>query len=72
MGLKGGGDNNGMVEEEEEEGFGYDNTAVVSFPEQGGGVMVYTIDFFSSFVSDPVVAGKIVAVHALSDFYAMG
>ena len=49
----------------------HDDAAVVPVP-KGGGAMINTIDYFSSFVSDPFIFGKIAAVHALSDVHAMG
>ena len=49
-----------------------DDAAVVPLPQTGGGAMIYTIDFFRSFLSDPYTFGKIAAVHALSDCHAMG
>lgn len=50
----------------------HEDAVIVTLPERGGGAMVYTIDIFRSFVSDPFVFGKIAAVHALSDCYEMG
>lgn len=50
----------------------HEDAAIVLLPENGGGAMIYTIDFFRSFVSDPFLFGKIAAVHALSDCHAMG
>lgn len=50
---------------------GLDDAAVVLPPQEKGAVMVHTVDFFRSFVSDPHLFGMIAANHALSDVHAM-
>lgn len=47
-----------------------DDAAVVRLPE--GRVAVYTVDHFRALVVDPFVFGRITAVHALGDLWAMG
>ena len=56
----------------EEGEFGYDDVMVVTLPDQSGGAMVYTINSFKSFVSDPFMFRKITPIHALRDCYMMG
>lgn len=46
--------------------------AVVLKPPPEGCVSVQTVDFVNSFVDDPFVFGGIVALHAMSDCFAMG
>ena len=48
-----------------------DDAVVLQAPEAGT-VSVQTVDFVNSFVDDPFVFGGIVAVHAMSDCFAMG
>lgn len=48
-----------------------DDAVVLQAPEAGT-VSVQTVDFMNSFVDDPFVFGGIVAVHAMSDCFAMG
>ena len=50
---------------------GLDDAAVVTLPQEPGALMVHTVDFFRSFVTDPYLFGRIAANHALSDVHAM-
>jgi len=49
-----------------------DDCAIVKLPQIPGSVLVHTVDFFRSFISDPYVFGMVSANHALSDCHAMG
>ncbi|CAI5467920.1 unnamed protein product [Closterium sp. Yama58-4] len=54
-----------------------DDAAVLAIPHDSTGgrqspVVVQTVDFFRSFLSDPHTFGRIAALHALSDCFAMG
>jgi len=47
-----------------------DDAAVVRLPE--GRVAVHTVDHFRALLDDPFVFGRVTAVHALGDLWAMG
>ena len=47
-----------------------DDAAVVDTG--GAKLSLHTVDYFRAFIDDPYVFGKIAAVHALGDIYAMG
>jgi selenide,water dikinase len=48
-----------------------DDAALLKSPIDSKELLVQTIDYFRSFVSDPYLFGKIAANHALSDLHAM-
>lgn len=50
----------------------WDDSAVWDLSDQTGRVLVQTLDFFTPIVDDPYQFGKIAAVNAMSDVYAMG
>ena len=47
-----------------------DDCALITAPSEGS-VLVQTVDYLKSFISDPYLFGQITALHALSDVYAM-
>jgi len=49
-----------------------DDAAIIQLPGNPNQVMIQTVDFLGSFCTDPYLFGKIAALHALSDVYAMG
>lgn len=51
-------------------GLGDSEDAAVIRPQEG--LMVQTVDSFPAFLDDPYLMGRIAAIHAASDLYAMG
>lgn len=49
---------------------GGDDAAVVEIPD--GMLQVQTVDYFPNFLDDPYVVGRVAAIHAASDLFAMG
>jgi selenide, water dikinase len=47
-----------------------DDAALISLP--GAPPLLQTVDFFRAMVDDPYLFGRIAAIHALGDIYAMG
>lgn len=43
-----------------------DDAALVQAPQDPSSILVHTIDYFKSFLSDPYIVGRIAASHALS------
>jgi selenide,water dikinase len=50
---------------------GTGDDAALLLPPPQGMLLVQTIDYFRSFISDPYMLGRVAAVHALSDLHAM-
>lgn len=48
-----------------------DDAALVRLPDKPNMLLVHTLDYFKSFVSDPFIFGRIAANHSLSDIHAM-
>lgn len=48
-----------------------DDAALMRLPPNPNALLVHTVDYFRSFVSDPYLFGQIAANHSLSDIHAM-